>query len=136
MNEVTLRPIELSDSTWAFLLMNQPHIRKASFSSEKISQRVNRAYWKRKLGRKGFEAHAIELDNRPVGLIRIENKTVSIAVGKEFQHKGIASQALSLLDLNNCVAEIKTGNLKSIKLFKRLGFKLKNLTFEKKGGEN
>ena len=119
------RKAVFKDRNWILQLMNEKEIRQNSFNTESISKKGNDNYWKKNLGRKGFEAYAIEKASVPVGLIRIIDGEVSIAITKKQTRKGIAYGILSKINLNNCFAEIKPTNTASIKLFKKLGFKVR-----------
>lgn len=120
---IIIRPVKYLDRFWVLKLMNEKTVRLNSFNTKPILEKANDTYWKRKLGKEGFEAFVIELKEKPVGLIRIENKEVSIAITKECRRKGIATLALSKCNLKNCFVEIKPNNISSITLFKKLGFK-------------
>lgn len=118
-----IRPVSLKDVDWIWELMNQGSVRNASFSTKRIGKEENRAYWKRKLEDKGFRAWTICSEGKPVGLVRVENGTVSIAVSESHRRKGLAFRALSELDLEGCRAEVLPENRDSLKLFLKLGFR-------------
>ncbi|MDD5163420.1 MAG: hypothetical protein PHD95_04390 [Candidatus ainarchaeum sp.] len=126
-----LRRVNNGDLKWIACLMNDPGIRRNSFSPKKITEEQNKRYWKRKLRSGKFAAFAIILGSSPVGLIRIDKKLVSIALEKKYRGRGIAFNSLKKLDLNGCFAEIKPENKESLGLFKKLGFSIQKIVLEK-----
>lgn len=126
-----IRRVKYSDRVWILKLMNEKEVRANSFTTEKISKETNDKYWKKKLKQKGFEAYAIKRNSKPIGLIRIIDNKVSIAITKKQRNKGIAYKTLSKINLENCYAEIKTSNKQSKKLFKKLGFRKEYKTYKK-----
>ena len=86
-----------------------------------------------------FNQWMIEDNNKIVGYIRIFDNDIGVIVKKEYQNKGIASQALKLaekkaqkLGISKLVALVKIENEGSKKIFMKNDYKLKMYWLEKK----
>jgi len=117
-----LREVGKNDLDWIYDLMTDQRVRERSFSQREFSKEENEAYWDKKLASKDFKARVILHGSKPVGLIRLDGKDVSIAIGPEYWGKSIAFNALKQLDLKGFEARVKPGNKASLNLFKKLGF--------------
>lgn len=121
----SIRKVCWNDRYWIYNLMTDEEIRKNFYSPKEITWEEHKAYWKKKLGQKTFRATAIlKQKSWPVGLIRLDEEDISIAIKPGYQRQGIAFEALSRIDLSKSVASIKPSNKASKRLFKKLGVKM------------
>jgi RimJ/RimL family protein N-acetyltransferase len=126
-----LKAVSSDDLEWIYGLMTNPRVRERFFSQEQFSREESASYWERKLKEDSFRAFGIWQGSSAVGLIRLDGKDVSIAVKPELWGRGIAFNALKLLDLEGFKARVKVGNEASVKLFKKLGFKESYIVLER-----
>lgn len=141
-NTIQLRALEPDDLDWLFAVENDERFWEVSntlqtFSKSVLSQYIANShldiYTAKQL------RFVIEYQNKNVGLIDLfdfdpqhHRAGIGILVLPEFQSKGIASEALKLLiqysfrqlKLHQLYANITTDNLHSIRLFRRLNFKI------------
>ena len=80
-----------------------------------------------------FHQWIIKLNESDVGYVRILDYDVGIMVHEKFQNKGIATEALSLVEkeavelgLSKLIARIDKNNLSSKKTFEKNGYVEKN----------
>jgi RimJ/RimL family protein N-acetyltransferase len=85
-----------------------------------------------------FHQWIITHNNEDAGYVRLLDSDVSIMVDKEYQNKGIASVALSLLEkeaktlgIKKLVALVAPENKSSEKIFRKNNYTLKLNLFEK-----
>jgi len=116
---IKIRRVEKKDLDKILQIRNQPTTRAFMFDEKVISKKEHYKFWA-SAKRNGW---VILYKEEVVGLIRIENGSVGVCLDKQYRKKGIVFQALSQLKLDGCVAEVKPGNIASIKLFEKLGFK-------------
>lgn len=131
MSKIFKRPVCFKDRDLILKLLNEKKIRKNSLKTKKISIKENENYWKKVLKQKNFKAYIIKKGKNSIGLVRIKNKTVSIAITKSQENKGIGFRILSEMNLDNCYARIKKDNKASKRLFEKLGFTKEYETFKK-----
>jgi len=124
-----LRRVERKDFDRILEIVNQPEAREASFYGKKIYKKSHYKYWNKRLRNK--MSFAITNEKEVIGVIKIDNNEVSITVDKKYYRKGLAFRALSKIGLDGTKALIKPGNIASIKLFKKLGYKEKMVIYEK-----
>ena len=135
-SKISLRKATFSDIEFLWYLRNQPDVYKYFKEDRPIS-------WKEHinwiipiiLGISPRDIFVIQKSDIPVGQIRFDYKTsdVSVSILKEFRGKNIATKALTLTineikkqkKVKELIAEVYKKNLSSIKLFEKLGFKLK-----------
>ena len=86
-----------------------------------------------------FHHWIIKYENNRVGYVRVLDNDIGIVIKKEFQNKGIASEALRLaekeahqLGITKLVALVKVGNESSKNIFTKNNYELKMYWYEKK----
>jgi RimJ/RimL family protein N-acetyltransferase len=116
--------------------VNDPDVRKASFSSEKISWETHKAWFNDKLeDSNSYIFIALNEKKQPIGQVRFDIKTknnaeIDISVDPEKRGEGygllIIEQAVNEFfkktQVEICTAWIKTENHSSQKLFNKAGF--------------
>lgn len=136
MDKILLRKANSSDIEFLRYLRNRPDVYKYFKKARPVS-------WKEHvdwimpiiLGISNKELFIIRNLKNPIGQIRFDyinqrEAEISISILKEFRGKNIAIKALSLAlkkqkKAKEIIAEINKDNIASIKLFERLGFKIK-----------
>lgn len=96
-------------------------------------------YLERQKSNSKFHHWIIEYENNRVGYVRVLDNDIGIMIKKEFQNKGIASEALRLaekeaqqLGITKLVALVKVGNESSKNIFTKNNYELKMNWYEKK----
>lgn len=138
--KISLKKADFSDIEFLWYLRNQPIIYKYARNNRAVS-------WKEHinwilpviLGTSNKNLLVIRNLKTPIGQIRFDRTgdkeaEISISISKEFQGKGFATKSLKLAikkqkNIQKLIAEVNKNNKASIRLFEKLGFKLK----EKKG---
>ncbi len=133
----------LDDLELFFNLANDKSVRENSFNSEKISFDEHILWFKNSLNNKHRILYKILKDKKFIGQIRLDilekdTYLISISLHKEFRSKGYAFLALEQIikerNFYNFKAQIKKENVKSIALFKKLGFEyVGDVDYIKKG---
>ncbi len=93
-----------------------------------ISKIEHRTWWKN-LKKRGIKTYVIFCASKKVGYVRINTfyfNEISIALLPQFRGKGIGRRVISLLPEDSYTAFITLNNTRSIKFFKKCGFKLKD----------
>jgi RimJ/RimL family protein N-acetyltransferase len=114
---------------------NHPHTRKFSFSQEFISLENHSKWFKAKLADGNSIYKILEIDNAPVGSIRLdiqdEVATISYLVSPEYTGKGFGKKILELMIVNIFNENpkirlvrglVKKENVASIKIFESFHF--------------
>jgi RimJ/RimL family protein N-acetyltransferase len=134
---IKLRQAEKRD--WDLIL----DLRNASYKffykqNEPISHNEHYKYMENQIKNNNFHQWIITHNNEDAGYVRILDFDVSIMVAKEYQNKGIASIALSLLEkeaktlgIKKLVALVAPENKSSQKIFQKNNYTLKLNLFEK-----
>jgi RimJ/RimL family protein N-acetyltransferase len=65
----------------------------------------------------------IEYFDLPVGSVRVEHNEISIMLDEDYRGRGIAYEALESVKRNGLIAKIVDGNVASMRLFIKGGFK-------------
>lgn len=118
---------------------NEKETRKNSFSNKTIFYEEHKEWYTSKIKDKKNIFLVFKFDDIPFGQVRLEpyNKKhylVGISLSKNYRGKGLASVILKLATdyfFNKfkgyrIIAEIKSGNEKSVKIFENVGFKFLN----------
>ncbi len=135
MPSIKIRFAKKEDCEWLWKLVNDTEVRKASFSKDYIPWKKHLEWFKSKLKDPNIIIY-IGLDNRgkPFGQVRFEidsrEAEISVSIDKEYRGKGYGSRlikktCLSLFastEIETISANIRIGNEKSIKSFKKVGF--------------
>lgn len=134
---IKLRQVEKRD--WDLIL----DLRNASYKffykqNEPIQHNEHYKYMENQLKNNNFHQWIITHNNKNAGYVRILDSDVSIMIDKEYQNKGIASIALSLLEkeakklgIKKLIALVSPENKSSEKIFRKNNFTLKLHLFEK-----
>ena len=129
---IVLKEVNQEILEFLYNLNIHPDIRAVSHNKESFTYEEHCLWWQEKmLNDKEFEAALILNDSKPVGCIRRKNKEVSIAIMPEYQNKGLGTTAIEKFCKVGDKVEILIGNVRSIKVFERAGFKKKFLTLER-----
>lgn len=125
----TLKKVTEDDIDFLYSLMNNKEVRKFLLNPGQFSYKEHIKYWKNFKGK----AFIIYYKNKKVGLLREENNEISLHILPEYWNKGIGSKALTEYchDKHNLRAKIKPGNIGSIKIFEKAGFKLEYCGYKK-----
>ena len=126
-----LRSVFPTDLQFLYDLMTEPSIRAVSHNKQLFTFEEHSNYWWRKINDPYFEARIIEEDAKPIGLIRRNNGTISIAILPQWQNKGIGTEVLKAFCKIGDKAEIFPANMKSFSVFEKAGFEVKFATMEK-----
>ena len=125
---ITIRLSAKDDCLNVFQLSNMDYVREHSFHKEKLFGKIMCSGLQGQQLMKNIKFFIIE-DTEFIGQVRLnitENiARISIRLLKEYQHKGIAYQALTKIIAENnyqYLAEVEKDNLPSVKLFERLDF--------------
>ena len=137
MKEVTLSKV--FKKHWDFILK----IRNENFEmfykqKTPITKEEHYRYLQKQQSNKKFHHWIICYGNETAGYVRILDNDVGIIIDNKFQNKGIATNALKLVEktaldlgINKLVALVKVENKNSKKLFKQNNFNLKMYWYEK-----
>ena len=136
-SNISIRTVNLSDSSLLLSWRNNPEVRKWSRDTNEIGVDTHEKWFKGWLSQKpekGF-FFVIEHLGSPVGMIRFDlmnnnSLEISVLVESNFQGKGIAKAAISVAISEikdnihdfTVLASIHESNFPSIELFKRIGF--------------
>lgn len=134
--EINLRLADYNDCEILWEWVNDPDVRKASFSSEKISWETHKAWLKGKLkDSNSYIFIALNEKKQPIGQVRFDLKTknnaeIDISIDSEKRGEGygllILEQAVNEFfkktQVEICTAWIKSENQSSQKLFTKAGF--------------
>lgn len=116
-----------------FFILRKSHSNKSTFIIEEDLKYSDHENWYLKsLKNKKKLMYVIKLNNKlKCGYVRLDKKNkdhfVSIILEKKFRKKGIASQALRLIEKKldsskNITALVKKKNLNSVEMFSKLGY--------------
>ena len=129
---LNLRPAEMADADLLLLWRNDPQTRQASHHAEVISLETHMAWLEKSL--KSPDQRRLwvaEMNGKAVGTCRadrVENAwELSWTVAPESRGQGVAHQMLSKLVrgfTEPLVAQVKVGNIASMKVAERAGFVL------------
>lgn len=134
-----IRKVEGQDSYCIWKIRNHPYIRAVSDNTE-IILFENHSFWFKEKYFSGQDNHCFVLaisDNKVIGYCRFDfddkekHYVISIAIDPDFQGKGLGhkllSESLRKVGANKIIfAKIKRDNARSIKLFEKNGFSVKN----------
>ncbi len=131
-NVISIRPIELKDLDFTYLLSNDFLIRENSYNKECIPYIAHKNWFTSKVNDVNAFYYIGEYNRQPVALLRIdigEENVVGIAVDKQFRGKKLAVEFLQLISKkfyekyhSKITAYIKTDNIPSIKSFEKADF--------------
>jgi len=117
------RTLTMQDADFMLELKNYPETRQFAIQSHEEIKREDHIKWLKK--NKQF-FHVIETRKDGLmfkyGIIRVQDKEISIWISRVFWGKGIATGVLMELSLDNHWCKIVNGNVGSFKAFVRAGF--------------
>ena len=126
-----LRPATLEDAKILFEWRNDPQARAASHNQDKISFKAHLSWLKDSLVNPDRKLYIAEEDGVRVGTVRADWTegafTLSWTVRPEFRGKGVGKRMVSLLakQITEPIrAEVKVGNLASIRIAREAGLQL------------
>lgn len=131
---LTFRYAHKGDARLYFQWVNDPHVRRNSFTSDEILWEDHLKWFNTKMEDNSCFMYVFLLNDTPVGQVRIEwrerEHVVGVSVDSAFRGKGIASPMVEMAckdyfdktDASDIVAYIKKDNEPSIRLFRKAGF--------------
>lgn len=133
----SLRQVKRGD--WDFILELRNEFFNYFYRQEKaIEKEDHYAYMTKQSSNPKFHQWIIEYESNTVGYVRILENDVGIMIKKEFQNKGIASDALKLVEqkaqklgISKLIALVKVENEGSKKIFLNNNYELKMYWLEK-----
>ena len=134
---IELREAEKKD--WDLILELRNEFYHNFYKQDKpISKTEHYQYMKKQESNPHFHQWMIEESHKIAGYVRILDNDIGIIVKKEYQNKGIASEALKLaekkahdLGISKLVALVKIENEGSKKIFMKNNYKMKMYWLEK-----
>lgn len=114
-----LRPATLEDSNFLLRLKNDKTMRKFAIVTHEKIQKENHERWLEK----NVGSIKIAYETEPIGMLRVSNGEISINIAKKYRGKGFG---LKMLKGVKGYAKIVDGNVASLNLFLKAGFKVKS----------
>ena len=132
---ITIRKAQQSDVTILFDWTNDKQVRSQSYNTAPITFETHTKWFQQKLNDTGFIMYIFEVAEKPIGLVKIEDKQayslIGVSIDALFRGKGLASILLRKAcntyfktiqkPIHAC---IKKENKASINAFKKAGFVL------------
>lgn len=124
-----IRSATLKDCNRVFSIRNSPDVRIQSNSASTILRADHKTWYLRHINQTDCLLFVAVRNNTVVGYIRMDkDRTISVAVKKEYRNLGIGSALLAKLlgtiDTHPITAAVKKTNLHSLQFFKKHGFTL------------
>lgn len=124
-----------NDAVDIFKWRNHPDIRKNSFNTDTLLWNEHERWFKEKSKDPNSKIYVACYEDEKIGMVRFDEKDdvikVSVMLNPDFLGKGIGSEVIRLgkdrfiNEKKPCkpiIAEIKTGNIASIKAFQKAGY--------------
>ena len=135
--DISLRYVTRND--WDMILSLRNEFYEFFYEQKKpLEQNEHYEYMEKQLSNPKFHQWIIMSSNEDVGYARILNNDIGIMVNKKFQNKGIASEALQLVEneakklgIKKLIALVKVNNESSKKIFLKNDYVLKMHWLEK-----
>ncbi len=132
-NNLSIRPILITDLDFTYLLFNDLLIRSNSYNKDFITYSEHKKWFLGKLDDKNAFYYIGELNRQAAVFLRVdigsEENIIGIAIDKQFRGKKLAVEFLRLITekfsdeySGEITAYIKVDNIPSIKSFERAGF--------------
>lgn len=130
-----IRLANSNDIKNVFDLFNDDFVRKHSLRSQKISWDEHQQWYTNRLRNTDSPFYIIEDENNDfIGQVRIDNTDetiISISLTQEYRGQRLSSEILKLCSekcgFDNIVAYVKESNERSLRAFKKAGYKLINI---------
>ena len=135
---IEFREVNINDNNLFFNWINDPLVRRLSFSSKKVTLKVHEKWFLNKINDSNCTMLLFFKANDPIGQVRIEKETlnqavISISISSENRGKGYsvvmlkkASKYFHAMNPEFIInAFIKVNNLKSINSFEKASFSFK-----------
>ena len=137
MENITLRDVQKND--WDFILELRNSLYRFFQKQKKpVEKSEHYEYMEKQKSNPNFHQWIIMLNQNDVGYVRILDHDDGIMIKEEFQNKGIATKALSLVEkkavelgLPKLIALIHKDNQSSKKIFENNGYELSQYWLEK-----
>ncbi len=112
----------MDDAKLLFEWRNDPLTRAMSNNTEPVPWEGHLAWLESRLARQNPHLYIIE-DDGPIGTFRVDGDQVSYTIAPGSRRRGLATEALTLVrrQFGPLQAEIKPGNIASIKAAERAG---------------
>lgn len=132
---MVLRKADKKDIDLIFNWANEKLCRANSISEKSISIEEHSKWFNEKLQDKSCEFYIMEINNIPVGQVRIDVKNnagkISYSLDKKYRGQGYGSIIISLLEnrvieqklCSSLIAVVKSGNIASRHIFESKGYK-------------
>jgi len=114
-----LRPATLEDSNFLLRLKNDKTMRKFAIVTHEKIQKDNHERWLAK----NLGTIRIAYEKEPIGMLRLSNGEISINIAAKFRKQGFGTKMLKGV---KGYAKIVDGNVASLNLFLKAGFKVKS----------
>lgn len=129
-NHSIFRKVNKEDCFKIFEIANDEDVRKNSFNSEKIPLDNHKIWFNKILNDDSVDFYVLEYMGNLIGQLRLDFDAdfpvISISLNKKYRGLGLSkvllSKGLELVE-GKVIAYVKKDNLRSISLFKSLGFK-------------
>ncbi len=135
MNEIKVRTATDEDRELLFEWANDPEVRKASFDTHEITWEEHCAWFERIMSAGNVLQYILEEDGKPSGQIRFAinkgNAEISYSIAPESRGRGLAACMISMgimraraekRDISEFTARVKPDNVRSLEVFRHLGF--------------
>lgn len=123
---IEYKKAEITDAVFLLRLKNQKDVRRYSIVSKNLIKKHDHIKWLLERLRKSDLFLIILSDRRPIGDVRIENLEISIRIMPKYRGMGIGKAAINEFKELANTAKIVEGNIKSMNLFIKCGFKFKS----------
>lgn len=130
-NNFFLREATMEDMMLLFCWVNDPDVRRNSFSTDKVALFTHRCWFENALQDECVRIYILQYDELPVGQVRIESNgtewKIDYSIDIAWRGKGYGRHMLFLLEsqVSNgacLLGEVKSENISSQKVFEGLGY--------------
>lgn len=106
----------MADAKFMLKLKNYPETRRFAIVSDKKIKLKDHLVWLKK------NLQYFYIINEDMGVVRVQDKEVSIWIDRKYWGQGLATEAVKLVSGKGYTAKIVEGNLTSKKVFINAGF--------------
>jgi len=135
---VTLRKVKKTDWDFILKLRNSKKFRSYFYDQHTIKKKEHYEYLEEQKLNPNFFNWIICFENHDVGYARILDGDISIMIKEKFQGKGIGTKSIKLIEkearslgIKKLIGKMMVENKGSEYIFKKNGFELKMLWYEK-----